>query len=206
MFELGEAELAARLLGCGDGPASFNCEMRRRGRRVISADPIYALPPGVLARRIDETYDDVMAQTRRERHRFVWDAIRSIEELGTVRMTAMRAFLDDYTGRRDGRYVAAALPHLPFRTRQFDLALSSHLLFFYAEPLSLEFHRCALRELARVASEVRIFPLVDVNARPSAHLDPLLAELDAELDWEIRTVPYEFQRGGNRMLQLRARS
>jgi hypothetical protein len=204
MFALGPAEVAGRILGCGDGPASFNCEMVRRGRRVTSADPLYRLGRAEIERRIDETYDDVIRQTRREQHRFVWDAIPSVEELGRVRMTAMRAFLADYdAGRREGRYVAAGLPHLPFPTRAFDLALCSHLLFFYSGQLSLDFHREALRELCRVAGEVRIFPLVDVNGLASEYASPLLDDLVHEgFAAEILEVPYEFQRGGNRMLRL----
>ncbi len=207
MFDLGAAELGGRILGCGDGPASFNCEMSRRGRRVVSVDPLYRLGRGEIERRIEETYDDVIGQTRRERHRFVWDAIPSVEELGRVRMTAMRAFVGDYdAGRREGRYLAAGLPQLPFETRRFDLALCSHLLCFYTEPLSLEFHREAVRELCRVAREVRIFPLVDVNGVPSEYAATLERELKAEgLEVETRRVPYEFQRGGDRMLRLRTR-
>ncbi len=41
MFALTEADLEKRILGCGDGPASFNAAMFRRGRRVVSVDPLY---------------------------------------------------------------------------------------------------------------------------------------------------------------------
>ena len=42
MFDLSDADLATKhILGVGDGPASFNAEMRERGRRVVSCDPIY---------------------------------------------------------------------------------------------------------------------------------------------------------------------
>jgi hypothetical protein len=207
MFDLDPAERVGRILGCGDGPASFNCEMRRRGRRVISVDPLYRLDRSEIERRIEATYDEVIGQTRRERHRFVWDRIPSVEALGRVRMTAMRAFLADYeAGRRQGRYLAASLPHLPFETGAFELALCSHLLCFYSEQLSLEFHREAVRELCRVAGEVRIFPLVDVNGVPSEHVAILEAELGAAgIEAETLPVPDEFQRGGNRMLRLRTR-
>jgi len=45
-------------------------------------------------------------------------------------MAAMQEFLADYrAGGREGRYMAATLPHLPFADGAFDLALCSHLLF-----------------------------------------------------------------------------
>jgi hypothetical protein len=41
MFALSDAELHLRILGCADGPASFNAESTRRGTAVISIDPLY---------------------------------------------------------------------------------------------------------------------------------------------------------------------
>ena len=204
MFDLRPAEQELRILGCGDGPASFNREMARRGKSVVSIDPLYALSTEQIEARIEETYRDVIEQTRKEQHRFVWDAIPSVDELGRVRMRAMRAFLDDYeAGRREGRYVSGELPELPVESGSFDLALCSHLLFFYAEQLSLDFHRDALVELGRVAREIRIFPVVDVNGERSPHLEPMLDELGQRgVRAELVCVPYEFQRGGNQMLRI----
>jgi SAM-dependent methyltransferase len=208
MFDLQPDDLQASILGCADGPASFNAELTRRAGRVISVDPVYEFTAEQLARRIEETRDEVIGQTRREQHRFVWENIASVDDLARIRMAAMRAFLDDYdAGKAEGRYLAAGLPDLPFRDGQFELALCAHLLFFYADQLSLEFHRSGVQELCRVANEVRIFPLVDVNNSPSPHLDPVLEELTvAGFDAKIREVPYEFQRGGNGMLCIRPRS
>lgn len=46
---------------------------------------------------------------------------------------------------------------------KFDIALSSHFLFFYSAQLSAEFHLQALREMLRVAREVRVFPLLALD-------------------------------------------
>jgi SAM-dependent methyltransferase len=207
MFDLGPDDLKGCILGCADGPASFNSELTRRGGRVVSVDPLYEFSADELAQRIEETRDEVISQTRREQPRFVWDTIGSVEELARIRMAAMRTFLDDYeAGKSDGRYLAAGLPDLPFEDREFDLALSAHLLFFYADQLPLDFHRAGLLELCRVAREVRIFPLVDVNGVRSLHLEPILEDLaSGDLDAQIQSVPYEFQRGGNQMLRIRPR-
>ncbi len=40
MFALSERDLVGRILGCGDGPASFNAEATAEGHSVISCDPI----------------------------------------------------------------------------------------------------------------------------------------------------------------------
>jgi ubiquinone/menaquinone biosynthesis C-methylase UbiE len=75
----------------------------------------------------------VLEQTRRNADEFVWTSIGSVEQLGRVRMAAIKDFMDDYVaGRTEGRYVKAELPGLPFSDDSFDLALCSHLLFLYS--------------------------------------------------------------------------
>jgi len=200
MFDLTEDELKLKILGCGDGPASFNSEGNKRGGHVISVDPLYNLSREEILKRIDETYDDVLGQTRENRDKFRWDVIKSVDELGRVRMDAMEIFLDSYEqGKKEGRYVPAALPVLPFRDREFDIALSSHFLFLYTDILSYDFHARSLREMLRVAAEVRIFPLLDMNANKSSYVRGIIDLLGSERI-EVRKVDYEFQVGGNEML------
>jgi ubiquinone/menaquinone biosynthesis C-methylase UbiE len=86
-------------------------------------------------------------------------------------------FLDDYpAGRAHGRYIDAELPDLPFSDLSFDIALCSHFLFLYTTQLGDSFHRRAIREMCRVAREVRIFPLLALGAVPSPLVEPMAAE------------------------------
>lgn len=204
MFALTHADLDGLMLGCADGPASFNAEATRRGHRVVSCDPIYQFDAAQLARRIDETSIEVLAQTRRNRHEFVWTDIPTVEALGDIRLHAMRGFLEDFSaGMTEGRYVDAALPTLPFADQAFDLALCSHFLFLYTLQFDLAFHRDAVRELCRVARDVRIFPLLALGGEPSPYLAPVAAEFRAlGYSVTVERVPYEFQRGGNQMLRI----
>lgn len=205
MFALSSDDLALRILGCGDGPASFNAEATSRGMAVTSCDPIYHWDAGQIRERIVATYDQIIDQTRRNSDEFVWSSIRSVDELGQVRMAAMEAFLSDYgQGRAEGRYIEAELPKLPFADRFFDLALCSHLLFLYSVQLGEEFHRDSLRELCRVAREVRVFPLLALGGRRSPHVDRSVEDLrESGHDVSIERVSYEFQRGGNQMVRIR---
>jgi hypothetical protein len=206
MFALSESDLGRTIVGCGDGPASFNAEATRRGSTVVSCDPIYRYDVDQLRERIAVTYQEILEQTRLNATEFVWNEIRSVEELGQVRMAAMNDFLDDYpTGRTDGRYVDAALPELPFSDVTFDLAVCSHFLFLYTTQLGESFHRRAIREMCRVAREVRIFPLLALGAVPSPFVEPVMSEFERSgFSVSIERVPYEFQRGGNRMMRIRA--
>jgi hypothetical protein len=205
MFALTTADLARRVLGCGDGPASFNAHLSAQGGRVVSVDPLYTLAPAQIQARITATYDTVIAQTRANQAKFVWDSVGTVEALGVLRMAAMQAFLADYgPGQRAGRYVAAALPDLPFAPATFDLALCSHFLFLYTDHLSLDFHHAAVAAMCRAAREVRLFPLLTYNADLSPYVAPVMAHLRAAgYRAEVERVPYEFQRGGNQMLRVR---
>lgn len=207
MFDLTEQDLAGRTLGCADGPAGFNAEATQKGYRVVSADPLYAFDAASILQRIEETYDEVLAQCRANADNYVWTTIRSVEEMGRIRMEAMRRFLEDYdSGHNDGRYVAAELPELPFDEEAFDLCLCSHFLFLYESHLSYDFHVSAIGEMLRVAPEARIFPLLTMDSKPSEYAARIIAEADRH-GWTVQRhrVPYEFQRGGHTMLRVTRR-
>jgi hypothetical protein len=205
MFALTDDDLRSRILGCADGPASFNAEATRRGASVVSCDQLYGFDMGQIQERITATAHQVLDQTQRNADEFVWDTIRSVEELGRVRMAAMQLFMEDYEqGRAERRYIHAELPVLPFPDGFADLALCSHFLFLYASHLDETFHLAAIREMCRVATEVRIFPLVALGGRPSPHVEPALAALrESGHSASIETVPYEFQKSANQMLRIR---
>lgn len=204
MFHLSDDDLGHRILGCADGPAGFNAGMKSRGKRVVSVDPLYGFTAHQIRERIDETADDILRQTYANRDKFIWTDLPSIDDLRNLRMSAMETFLADYDqGKEEHRYIAAELPALPFRDGEFELALCSHFLFLYTDNLSLSFHIDAVKEMCRVAGEVRIFPIVDVNANRSVYLDAIIQTSHTGTRRCIEErVPYEFQKGGNTMLRI----
>lgn len=204
MFSLSNEDLNKYILGCGDGPASFNSELTERGGRIISIDPIYKFDASEIKKRISETYDQVIDQTKRNANEFIWNNIKSVEELGRIRIDAMNSFLVDYQNSSD-RYLSEELPILAFNDSEFDLALCSHFLFLYSEQFSAEFHIQSLKELSRVAIEVRVFPLLELGSKKSRHLDMVIGHLsESGYNCIIEKVPYEFQKGGNEMLRIKS--
>jgi len=208
MFTLAQSDLGRRILGCGDGPASFNAEATQSGAKVLSLDPIYAFSAREIEARVQQTRAQILGGVRDNMDDFVWDKARSLiaspAELSARRMQAMRDFLDDLPcGARQGRYLGAALPDLPLRDGSFDLALSSHFLFLYSEQLGLQFHHAAIGEMLRVAREVRIFPLLQIGGAPSSLVEPIINELRSQ-GYEVARlkVLYEFQKGGDEMLRI----
>jgi len=206
MFSLATADLKENILGCGDGPACFNSILSSKGGSVVSVDPAYSFTTEEIRKRIKETYKEVLDQTRKNKDEFIWENISSVEELGRIRMAAMESFLKDFeNGKAEGRYIVGSLPELPFNNKEFVIALCSHFLFLYSEQLSEKFHLTSIRELCRVAQEVRIFPILELGAKKSRHVKPIIERLEKEnYHIEIKQVPYQFQKGGNEMIIIKS--
>jgi hypothetical protein len=206
MFKLTADDLNKNILGVGDGPASANAELTKQGGQIISIDPIYQFTTDNIRQRLKETYTTVVEQMLISAHNYNWTTFRDADDLGQHRMASMTLFLDDFdTGLTEGRYQHQQLPTLSFADQSFELALVSHLLFLYSAHLSEEFHLQSIRELLRVATEVRIFRLLTL----AGDLSPYLSTVEQQLlTWgyesERVTVAYEFQKGGNQMMRIRS--
>jgi SAM-dependent methyltransferase len=204
MFSLTDTDLEKRILGCGDGPASFNAAMRRQGRKVVSVDPLYQFSGEQIRGRVQEAYRTIMEQLEANQSAYVWTTVASPQDLGRIRLKTMEAFLRDFArGRNEGRYLPHELPDLPFTDGEFDLALCSHLLFTYSGQLSADFHGQAVLEMCRVANEVRVFPLLDHGGQPSPHVEPVICFLKEKgYRVSVEQVDYKFQHGGDQMLRI----
>ena len=71
------------MLGCADGPASFNAEATRHGLRVISCDP-HQCDAGQIRARIEATFED---------HEQALSRFRADSELNALNASAGRPFL-----------------------------------------------------------------------------------------------------------------
>ncbi len=210
MFALTEDDLRGRVLDCPGGAAGFTGEIAELGVSAVAVDPFYALPAKQVCETALADTDRGNAWSATHGEMYLWDWYDGDPEVHRrIRHDAVRRFGADLEAHPD-RYVAAGLPALPFPDNDFDLVLSSHLLFTYADRLDTDFHLAALAELARVSrGEVRVYPLLDHSG---AALPDLLASLRAALAQrgirtELReTVAYEFQSGARDMLVLRSAS
>jgi hypothetical protein len=199
----GLASLPQSVLDCCAGGSGFTAVAAAEGADAVAVDPAYELPYRELADAVrsgTSTGGNIVDQYSGD---FVWHWYGSREQRDRMRAEAAEQFLADLVAHPE-RYVAASLPHLPFDTGRFELALCSHLLFTWSDHLDAAWHLAALRELARVAAQVRVFPLVvQGNGAPVPFLDEVRSELAEDgLQSEIKKVPYEFQRGADEMLVL----
>jgi hypothetical protein len=205
MFDLSDADLNQQILGCGDGPASFNAEMTELGYSVMSIDPIYQFSAEQIEQRVRDTYETVISQVRENSDLYTWNYFTDPDELGRARLGAMEKFLGDYkTGKVVGRYLDRSLPELNLPEKTFDLGVCSHLLFLYSDRLSLDFHLVSIERLLGVCSEVRIFPILKLDCTPSAYVEAVVQKFsNSRFNVQIQTVDYEFQKGGNQMMKIK---
>jgi SAM-dependent methyltransferase len=203
-FGLSSVELVGRrVLDCSAGASSFVARASALGVEAAAVDPAYELPGDRLADIAAQGLRDGSAIAAQFPDRFTWQWYGSVQARERMRARALAEFLIDFNEHRE-RYVAASLPALPFADDAFDLALCSHLLFTWADQLGLDWHVAALRELARAAGEVRVFPTVLQGAGgPVPFWDELMSALAADgLRTELRQVGYQFQVGATTMLVL----
>ncbi|MGW5112789.1 methyltransferase domain-containing protein [Nocardia sp. NPDC004123] len=206
MFGLGPADLGGRILDCPAGAASFAAEVAGFGGDVTACDAAYFDFDGVEVGEVCRAQTDLGDRyVRAHPGDYCWTFFTDPDDHHRRRRSAVELFVADRQ-RNPDRYVPAELPRLPFPDNAFDLVLSSHLLFSYADGLGYDFHVRTITELIRVSrGDVRIFPLVPTG---SAQVYPRLNELRGDLlnlgiTSDVVEVEYEFQQGADQMMVCR---
>lgn len=203
MFQLTAHDLTRSIVDCPGGAASFTAEVNEAGGRVTACDPLYGEDAAAIG---ELSFADMRRANRYQRENpdeYVWTFFADPDEYLVARTLAGETFIRHMTENPDD-YVVASLPALPFADQTFELALSSHLLFAYADRLDRDFHLDSIRELARIAAEVRVFPLVPFGFPDNPDLPGVVGELRrGGLRAELVGVDYELQRGANTMLVIK---
>lgn len=204
MFDLTEDDFKGKILEYGCGPSAVNAECARRSKLVTSCDPLFNLDLSTLTSKVRLLFEQMKQGVAEEQDRFNFTQYGGFEKIISYRQEGMKRFFADYEqGVDEGRYKGINEVNLPFGDFEFELALSSHYLFADLDNQDVEFHLNVIRELARVAREVRIFPLIDRFGEPSPFLGPVLMGLqEAGFGVEVREVPYRLQNKGNAMLRV----
>ena len=206
MFDLDVGSLQGRdVLDCPGGPGSFTAVAAELADSVTAVDPEYGPTATDLEPLCRRSVADNVEQLYEKRDLFVWDYYGDVETRGRYQRPAAERFLADYATHPE-RYVASALPDLPFADDAFDLTLSANLLFLYDDRLEEGFHHKAMAELSRVTDgEVRVFTLASLDRERSEFVEPVVERLRADGHGvEFREVPYEFQPGATEMLVVEA--
>ena len=133
-----------------------------------------------------------------------WNYFKDPEAVSRARIEALSTFLGDFKdGRAQGRYLPAMLPCLPFSDCAFDLALCSFLFFLRPERHSIRFHVDGLSELVRVAREVRVFPILQLDGHVPDYAEHVYESLRLKkIEVSFVCVPPTLHKGADRLLVL----
>lgn len=204
MFNLTEADFHSRILEYGCGPSAINAELHEGNAHIVSCDPLFTLDKATLTAKISLIFEDMTSKISKVQEKFDFSRYGSFEHLISSRSEGMAEFFADYEkGRAENRYVPVTDYTLSFADFSFDFALISHYLFADLDDQDIDFHLRVIRELARVAKEVRIFPLIDRHGQPSPFLGPVLLGLqECNYGVEVKEVDYHLQPKGNAMLRV----
>ncbi|MDF2903087.1 MAG: hypothetical protein K0S25_725 [Bacillus sp. (in: firmicutes)] len=205
MFFLSKGELQGKkILDCPAGACSFTAIANKSGLDITACDIAYYHSGEDLKNKGLQDIEHAMEHMQKAQNNYKWDYFKDIEGLRNHRLSALQDFANDMR-ESSGRYIPVTLPSLPFKNEEFDILLSAHFLFMYADRLDYQFHIETVNELLRITKEeVRIFPLVDLEGKRYEHLDKLISYLDVKgcIVGEVE-VPYEFQANANSMLKIK---
>lgn len=204
MFDLSPTDMETSILEYGCGPSAINAELTELSQKIVSCDPLFNLDKDTLYSKASLVFADMVARLMKDRKIFDFSRYGNAELLIDERREGIAKFFADYEkGKKEKRYQGVNDYGLPFPDFSFDFALSSHYLFADLDDQDVEFHLRVIKELARVAKEVRIFPLIDRYNQPSPFLGPVLLGLQQDnFGTEVREVAYHLQPSGNAMLRV----
>lgn len=206
-FALDLAALRGKdVLDVAAGASSFAAEACARKIHAVAVDPLYDCGAAELAGRLQRAHKPGSTRAGLAARRMGQRPPGPDSEIDSDRRNAAERFFADYeTNFIDNRYVAGALPQLPFLDGTFDLVLCGGLLFVEAGCLEPEWNLAACRELVRVsAGSVRIFPVCDHSGRAFSGVARLRRELrDAGIASSVRAAHAAGIAAGTSLLELR---
>ncbi|MFI4918140.1 MAG: hypothetical protein ACHP65_01130 [Legionellales bacterium] len=204
MFDLTHDEMNSRILEYGCGASAVNRQQTQANHAVVSCDPLFVLDKDTLSSKVTMIFAAMAEEVKTEAAQFDFSRSGSFDNLLVARRQGIDQFFTDYDqGKAQGRYLGVTDYHLPFDDFSFDFALSAHYLFADLDDQTVDFHLAVIRELARVAKEVRIFPLIDREGKTSEFLGSVLLGLQQEnYGVEVREVAFHLHKSGNAMLRV----
>jgi hypothetical protein len=167
LFDLTPEDLSKKIVDFPASLNSFSVELLEKNQQVVACDQVYGDPDALQK----------LSNTILENPQL------------SGRASILNKFDVDFKrGQKENRYVQGGFPHLPFKDHQFDLMLSS--FFFFSPESTLESCWHNLMEMLRVATEVRIYPLL-LDQSATALLGSLMLKLQMEsFGVEVRSVTF----------------
>jgi hypothetical protein len=205
IFDIKEEQLIGKhVLDCPGGACSFTAVANQKGIRAAAIDAAYYYSIEELKKKGLDDIEYTLSKIEQVKDKCRWEYFEDTKELRKERVKALIQCIEDME-TDNSRYFPAILPVLPFENDSFDITLSAHFLFMYADKIDYNFHLQTIKEMMRVTKgEIRIFPVTDMNGKRYEHIDEIKEWISTK-GWEVTEIkaPYEFHRNVNTMLKLR---
>lgn len=202
IFSLYKLTPQTKIISIADGPSTFNLQLREIGLQAISVDPIYNLSVDNLKACFEESYLFNKNFFYQYPDKFNLTSSEEVETLLSKRRKTFENFINDYIQNRNN-YQFGKLPALNFNSKSFDLCLCSNFLFLFEHLFDFDFHLNSIKELLRIGSEVRIFPLYNNNGQLSNYVSEITEYLsENNFKWTIESNDYHIYKYGNRFLKI----
>ncbi|MFX1260085.1 MAG: hypothetical protein ACFFAN_19720, partial [Promethearchaeota archaeon] len=140
------------ILDVGSGVSSFCAEASKIGMNVLAIDPIYDYDSIVLEDKCSKDLDLIIKELNGVEHLYIWEIFRSKDDLKKQREKAYKAFIKHYSDNKGKLYIPEKMPKTKFKNNQFDIVISSHLLFLYDHLFDYSFHKESIEEMLRICS------------------------------------------------------
>lgn len=207
MFDLPKTIEHKKILEFACGPTSVNQELVQANNQVISLDPWFEQDKQKMQARFAENFENQIKNIQVHSERFDLIKYGRLEQLKEQRQKGFAQFLNDYdAGWEQKRYQHIHMNKtFPFENASFDFALCANYLFTDLIHQDVDFHVHWIKEMARVAHDVRIYPLTNYKAKPSMILGPVLLALQ-QLGFQVsvQEVAFRFVPESKAMLRVQA--
>jgi hypothetical protein len=181
MFDLTDSDLTRKILDYNAGCASFTQELALNNPGVMACDNLYQHSPAVLWDKLNHLAMNSNAIKALLTPAFINERAQHIPQM-----------MAHYAKVGSTHYLNSKIENLIFPDEAFHLALSAYALFTVTDHLSETYHINAILELLRVANEVRIFPLTNLQGKVSPYIGTILSGLQQQgLDTEIKTRQFQ---------------
>jgi len=191
-----------RILGIGDGPASFNAEATRLGVKVTSIDPIYQFSATEIMKRFYEVVDNIIDQIKATPASWYGHTINLLKIYETIEFERSMNSLTIMTRESKKETIVEHYQALTSKERvRYSLMLTLFCFVLWALWLSVSLQ--FIREMLRVSKEVfshywllcNVLNILTESCRNLATSDTV----------STLKVQYELQKGGNEMLVIKIR-
>lgn len=207
MFDLSDDDLNRNILDYRSGANVFCQEIYNQNKSEASiikaCDPIYQMNITDLKKLAKASIDKLNQEYKANKSKFTLNTA-DFEKFIEQRINNINIFFSEFeVNKNNNLYTLDSLPSLSFEDEKFDLALVNYYFFSYSEILGLDYIVAGLKELIRVANEVRIFPLVNHSGEYSDAVPMVLGKLqENDLGAEIKEVEFGLWQSENAMMKV----